>query len=190
MSIALHVREFWFGPMGSPDYQRPKPFWFTRSAQTDEMIRTAFGGVVDAALRGEHDGWAADRFSRVALILVLDQFTRNIYRDTPRSFAGDARALALARDAVRLGEDQQLPLIERWFVYLPFEHSEALADQRESMRLFTALADAGLSEPLEWARKHFEVIARFGRFPHRNAILGRESTPEEFGFLRQPGSRF
>lgn len=188
--LALHVREFWFGPPGAPDYGRPKDFWFRKSDATDRMIRTAFGPLVECALRGELAHWSRDRFSRVALIVVLDQFPRNIFRDTPRAFAGDALALAQARAAVASGEDRRLPPIERWFVYMPFEHSESAADQRESLRLFTALAADGLAEPLVWARRHAEVIERFGRFPHRNDVLGRASTPEEAAFLAQPGARF
>ncbi len=124
-------------------------------------------------------------------MLVLDQFTRNAYRDTPAAFAGDARALATAQDAVERGLDRSLKPFGRWFLYMPFEHAEDSAAQQRSLALFGALAeDSGLAAPLEWAQKHADVIARFGRYPHRNAILGRTSTPEEVAFLSQPGSRF
>ncbi len=121
---------------------------------------------------------------------MLDQFTRNIHRESARAFAGDARALAVARRLVAEGSDRELSPLERWFAYMPFEHSEDLGDQHESLRLFGALAEEGLAEPLVWARKHHDVVARFGRYPHRNELLGRSSTPEEIDFLRQPGSRF
>ena len=124
-------------------------------------------------------------------MLVLDQFTRNVYRDTPAAFAGDARALATAQDAVERGLDRSLKPFGRWFLYMPFEHAEDGDAQRRSIELFQDLAEStGLTAPLEWAQKHADVIAQFGRYPHRNAILGRTSTPEEVAFLSQPGSRF
>ena len=127
----------------------------------------------------------------IALLIVLDQFPRNMFRGTPRAFAADARALALARDAVGRGFDEVLLPVQRWFVYLPFEHAEDLAMQRESLRLFERLAtDAAGAGTLTYAMRHYAVIERFGRFPHRNAILGRASTPEELAFLAQPGSSF
>ena len=124
-------------------------------------------------------------------MLLLDQFTRNIFRDTPRAFAGDARALATADEAIARGFDRELAPYERWFLYMPFEHAEDVAAQHRSLGLFGALAkEMGDDGALDWARKHAEVIFRFGRYPHRNAILGRASTPEEEAFLAQPGSRF
>jgi len=122
---------------------------------------------------------------------VLDQFTRNVYRDTPRAFAGDARALATAELAIARGFERDLDGLERWFLYLPFEHSEDPAMQERSLALFAKLAaDTGQRSPLEWAEKHADVIRRFGRYPHRNEVLGRASTPEEIAFLQEPGSRF
>jgi len=177
------VLDFWFGG--------PQERWFTKSDATDAEIRTRFGGTIEAALRGELKEWTETPRGTLASIIVLDQFTRNVFRDTPAMFAGDARARDIARALVASGEDQKLAASERWFAYMPFEHSELMADQHESMRLFSALAEqTGLTEPLEWARKHFDVVARFGRYPHRNALLGRESTAEEIEFLAQPGSRF
>jgi uncharacterized protein (DUF924 family) len=185
------VLDFWFGAPGSEQFGRARAFWFTKSQSTDDEVRARFGLEVEAALRGERDDWAGSARGSLALILLLDQFTRNIYRDTPLAFAGDARARKAAKALVETGQDRRLMPVERWFVYLPFEHSESMADQRESLRLFTALSsemnDPG---PLAWAQKHYDVVARFGRYPHRNAILGRASTPEELEFLRQPGSRF
>lgn len=187
---ASDILQFWFGEPGSVDYLRPRSLWFTRSDATDRAIAERFGPAVEAALIGQHDDWAATPRGALALVILLDQFTRNIFRGTPRAFAGDARALALATRLVDTARDLALAPVERWFVYMPLEHSERLLDQYESVRLFERLAADGLDAPLEWARRHFDVIRQFGRFPHRNAILGRESTPAEIEFLKQPGSGF
>src|SRR5512137_128161 len=187
---APDVLQFWFGEPGSAGYGRPRDLWFTKSDATDRLIAERFGANVEGALIGECDDWAATPRGALALVIVLDQFTRNIHRNTPRAFAGDARALALATRLVDTARDLALAPAERWFVYMPFEHSERLVDQYEAVRLFERLAADGLAAPLDWARKHFDVVARFGRFPHRNAILGRESTPEEVEYLKQPGSGF
>ena len=184
------VLEFWFGVPGNPDYAKPRPLWFTKSEATDQLVRQRFTDTVEAALSGQLDGWAVTPRGALASILVLDQFTRNIFRDTPRAFAGDSEALRLASNLVDRGDDRSLAPIERWFAYMPFEHSEFLNDQIESVRLFSELARDGLHEPLDWAVKHYDVIKRFGRFPHRNAIFGRESTADEIEFLNEPGSRF
>jgi uncharacterized protein (DUF924 family) len=182
------VLDFWFGSKGQ--LQSARDLWFRKSAATDSEIRDRFGASIELALGGALDSWRRDLQGRRALILLLDQFTRNVYRDTPRAFAGDPAALALARAMVAGGEDRSCDPYERWFIYLPFEHSESLADQDDSVRLFRALADDGLPSALDWAERHREVIRRFGRFPHRNAILGRVSSAEELEFLRQPGSSF
>jgi uncharacterized protein (DUF924 family) len=187
---ANDVLAFWFGEPGSAEYLQPRELWFRKSDATDRLIAERFGAVVERALLGQHDDWAATPRGALALVIILDQFTRNIFRGTPRAFAGDARALALATRLVDTARDLTLAPTERWFVYMPFEHSERLLDQYEAVRLFERLAAAGLDAPLEWARRHFEVVQRFGRFPHRNAILGRASTLEEEEFLRQPGSGF
>ena len=184
------VLDFWFGAPGGPDYGKSRPLWFTKSKATDQALHDSFGSIVEAALNDQIDDWVRNPRDVLASIIVLDQFTRNIYRDTPRSFAGDARALRLASDLVDRNEDRLLAPVERWFAYMPFEHSEFLNDQLESVRLFQQLAKDGLDEPLPWAIKHLEVIQRFGRFPHRNSILGRESTAEEMEFLKEQGSRF
>jgi uncharacterized protein (DUF924 family) len=190
-ATAGDVLDYWFGAPGTAGHGPTRPLWFTKSADTDEEIRSRFGATVETALRGDLDGWAdGGAGGALALIVVLDQFTRNVHRDSARAFAGDARALALARRLVEAGADRELPPLQRWFAYLPFEHSEDLADQRESLRLFGELAQEGLAEPLVWAQKHYDVVARFGRYPHRNELLGRPSTPAEIEFLRQPGSRF
>ena len=181
------VIDVWFG-----DRERAKPEWFRKDPAFDVSIRTRFGAVIRAALAGGLADWDRTPPGALARLVVLDQFTRNAYRDTPRAFAGDALALAAARALVADGRDRGFKPLQRGFVYLPFEHSEDLADQAESLRLFGALAaeHPAQAEALEWARRHHAVIARFGRFPHRNAILGRASTAEELAFLEEPGSRF
>lgn len=184
------VFDFWFGPVGSPEHGKVRALWFTKSDATDQLIRDRFADATERAIAGEYDGWNATPRGALALILVLDQFTRNIHRDTPRAFAGDGKALKIACKLVYSSRDRRLEPLERWFAYMPFEHSERLIDQYESVRLFEELARDGVAEPLDWAIKHFNVVKRFGRFPHRNEILGRESTPEEVEFLKEAGSRF
>ena len=137
-------------------------------------------------MRGELERWRSTPLAALALVVVLDQFSRNMFRGTPRAFAGDPAALAAATSMVERSFDRLLSAQERIFVYLPFEHAEDLAAQRRSLALFDALDP----DDMEYARRHYEIIARFGRFPHRNAILGRESTAEEAEFLEQPGSSF
>ena len=191
---AQQVLDFWFGAPGSAERGQTRALWFTKRDDTDALIRTRFGALIDAALRGELDAWARvdedPPHGALALIVLLDQFTRNAFRDTARAFAGDAQALAVATALVEAGLDRSLTLLERQFVYLPFEHAESLPLQQHAVTLFTQLAADGLAEPLDWAIKHRDVIARFGRFPHRNQQLGRASTPAEVSFLTQPGARF
>lgn len=185
------VLDYWFGTPGSPGHGQARDLWFVKSDATDAQIRARFLPAIEAALAGGFEDWRATPRGTLALVLVLDQFTRNVFRGTPRSFAGDARALALSQSLVAAGDDRRLAPLERWFAYMPFEHAESLAMQDEAVRLFRSLAeDAGLAEPLDWALKHHAVIARFGRFPHRNEVLGRPSTAEERHFLTQRGSRF
>ena len=189
--VAAAILAFWFGAPGSPERGAERAVWFRKDAAFDDEIRRRFGNTIAIALAGGLGEWCATAEGALARVLVLDQFTRNAFRDTPAAFAGDARALATAQDAVDRGLDQALDRHGRSFLYLPFEHAEDHAAQRRSLELFGALAEAtGLSAPLEWAAKHADVIARFGRYPHRNAILGRVSTPEELAFLTRPGSRF
>lgn len=181
------VLDFWFGHEG-----RSRPEWFRKDAAFDESIRTRFGALVDAALQGPPAALPEDPRGLLARIVVLDQFPRNLFRGQARAFAGDAQALLLARHAVARGADRALPPVQRSFVYLPFEHAEDLQAQDESIRLFEALAadDPERADALVWARKHQVIIQRFGRYPHRNAALGRSSTAEEAAFLLEPGSSF
>jgi uncharacterized protein (DUF924 family) len=189
---AQAVLDFWFGTPADPGYGQPRPAWFRKDPAFDAAIAQRFGALIEQALAGALGAWADTPALALARIVVLDQFTRNVFRDTARAFAGDAQALAAAQALVQSGGDRSLLTVQRTFVYLPFEHAEDLAMQDEALRLFTGLArdDAGAADLLTWARKHHDVIARFGRFPHRNAALGRASTEEEVAFLAQPGSRF
>jgi uncharacterized protein (DUF924 family) len=185
------VLDFWFGEAGSQDDGRARAAWFRKDAAFDDTIRERFGGLIDEASAGALDGWAAVPEGALALLIVCDQFSRNLFRGEARSFALDPRALAVSRRIVAAGQDRLLVPVRRAFVYLPFEHSESLDDQRESVRLFATLTgDPEAGQYHEWAVKHLRVIERFGRFPHRNEILGRPSTAEETDFLAQPGSRF
>jgi len=186
------VLDFWFGAADDPQHGSPRPQWFTKDDAFDARIRDRFGGLIGRALAGELAHWAAAPLGALAQIVVLDQFTRNAFRGSARAFAGDARALAAARAMVIAGHDRTLTGVQRQFVYLPFEHAEDLAAQRESLRLFAQLErdDPAVGELLVWAQRHHDIVERFGRFPHRNAALGRSSTPEELAFLQQPGSGF
>lgn len=185
------VLAFWFGEPAERALGRPRDAWFRKDDGFDAAIRARFGALVDEARAGGPAGWESDDDGALALLVVCDQFPRNLFRGDARAFALDARALALAKRVVAEGRDARLRPVERAFVYLPFEHSESLADQREAVRLFGALrGDPDAGGYHEWALKHLEVIERFGRFPHRNEALGRTSTAQELAFLAQPGSRF
>ena len=187
------VLDFWFGAPNSPTFGQPRREWFVKNDDFDHTIRTRFGATITQALAGGLREWDAQGPQGVlARILVLDQFTRNAHRNTPTSFAGDALALAAARALVDSGADKQLPPQLRAFAYMPFEHAEDAYMQERAVELFGVLAaeHPGFDEMLDYAHRHRGVIARFGRFPHRNEILGRASTPDETEFLRQPGSRF
>lgn len=190
---AQAVLDFWFLPEGHFQHGHYRLEWFRKSDEFDAEIRERFGAQVASALAGGLSEWDATALGALARILLLDQFTRNIFRNTPRAFAGDVLALEAAQRLVATGADKTLRPIVRWFVYLPFEHSESAAVQEESMALFRDLhADGGkpLCSALDYADRHHQVIARFGRFPQRNAILGRASTPEEIEALQQPGFFF
>jgi len=185
------VLDFWFLPDDDPGHGKSRPEWFRKDPAFDAKIQVHFGDAISRALAGDFAEWDGDPRGAVARIILLDQFTRNTFRDTPRAFAGDARALAAARAMVDGGRDRLLGPVERWFAYLPFEHAEDRAMQERSVALFNALAtEPGLEGIAEYAVRHRDIIARFGRFPHRNRILGRDSTPEETEFLKLPGSAF
>ena len=186
------VLDFWFGEPGSDGYGTPRKFWFAKEAAFDRRIEDSFGAVVERALRGGLDDWAAEPKGALARVILLDQFPRNLFRGDQRSFAGDPQALAAAGAAVGARFDAALPPFMRPFFYMPFEHSEALSMQNESVRLFVRLvAEAPeFEDMLAYARRHRDVIERFGRFPHRNAVLGRRSTDEELAYLAEPGSGF
>ena len=186
------VLDFWFLPPDHAGYGNYRPEWFRKDDNFDAAIRERFGREVEATLSGI-PGDESDE-ALLARILLLDQFTRNIFRGTPRAFAGDAQALQIAESLVATGRDKNLSPWQRCFVYLPFEHGESVLDQERSVALFAGLRremqHEAFDSAYDYALRHREVIARFGRFPHRNAILGRESTPEEIEFLKQPGSSF
>lgn len=185
------VLAFWFGAPGTPDADRPRPQWFAKDDAFDAAIRERFGDVIRDGLDGRLEHWLESPDAALAYVIVLDQFTRNAFRGSAASFSGDERALAAARRIVAQGWDSGYAPVRRSFCYLPFEHSERIEDQRESLRLFGTLRDDPLAGgAYEWAVKHQEIVERFGRFPHRNELLGRESTAEELAFLEQPGSRF
>jgi uncharacterized protein (DUF924 family) len=166
---------------------RARPLWFARDAVFDAELRHRFAARVTMAGYGAFDHWLASAWPSLALVLLLDQFPRNIWRGKARAFAFDAKARHVADQALARGRDRALPRDLRMFLYLPLEHSERLADQERAVALFEA---AGDTEQIRYARAHHRIIARFGRFPHRNAALGRASTPEEEASLREPGSSF
>ena len=185
--LAREILDFWFGPPPHAVHAE----WFRKDPAFDAMIRTRFGNALEAALSGAPRDVRGDPHGALARVVLLDQFTRNAFRDTSRAFAGDAEALATAIAVVDAGEDTVLDRYERSFLYLPFEHAEDLAIQQRSIAVFTRLKDdTGDAAPLEWAEKHAAIIRRFGRYPHRNALLGRASTDDEIAFLQEPGSRF
>ena len=185
------VLDFWFAPLGSPEFGKPRAAWFEKSQAFDDVIRARFPDLHRRAAAGALQAWRDSADALLALIVVLDQFPRNLFRGSSAAFATDAQALAAAQLAVARGFDVQLLPVQRWFVYLPFEHAEDLAQQRRSLELFERLrGDPASAGSIDYARRHFDIIARFGRFPHRNAALGRVSTPEEAEFLTQPGSGF
>jgi uncharacterized protein (DUF924 family) len=189
---AQAVLDFWFAAKGEPEHGAVRDLWFRKSDETDREINERFGPLIEQALRGELEAWAAEPRTALAQIVLLDQFTRNTFRDTTRAFAGDKRALAAAIAMVGARHDEALLPVQRVFVYLPFEHAEGIGMQEEALRLFTRLAASApeLQNMLDYAQRHHDVVKRFGRFPHRNVILGRHSTAEEIEFLKQPGSRF
>ena len=185
--LVREILRFWFGE--PPPVERD--VWFRKDSAFDATIRERFGEAIAATRAGAFGEWCHDPHGALARVILLDQFTRNVYRGTAEAFSGDARALATADDAIAKGFDRSLAPVERWFLYMPFVHSEDRAMQERAIELFGALTtETSLATPLEWVKRHADVIRRFGRFPHRNAILGRTSTPDEIAFLATPGSTF
>ncbi|HTM28582.1 MAG TPA: DUF924 family protein [Rhodanobacter sp.] len=189
-ATAQDVLDFWFAEANAAH-------WFAADAGFDAQIRERFGETAKAAAGGQLDDWAATPSGWLALLLVLDQFPRNLYRNDPRAWAADAVAQRVALSGLARGDDRQLPAVQRVFAYLPLEHAEDSALQRRSVALFESLLAeaeperrAEFENYLDYARRHREVIARFGRFPHRNAALGRPDTPEETRYLARPGAGF
>ncbi|MQA22149.1 DUF924 family protein [Rugamonas rivuli] len=194
---AQAVFDFWFQAADAPRSE-----WFQKNEAFDREIASRFGALIEQALAGGLHEWDEEGpRSALARILVLDQFCRNVHRGTPLAFAGDPQALQAARNMVGAERDQALTPLQRAFAYLPFEHAEDMAMQEQSVVLYTRMHDAvrstapagianSIGGMLDYAHRHREVIRRFGRFPHRNAILGRASTPEEQAYLQQPGSGF
>lgn len=192
--------DYWYGghdPDDPATAGRQAGLWWGRSDQTDRELRERFGAAHAAAGRGELDGWAATPEGRVALVIVLDQLSRNLDRGTPRAFVHDEAALRLSLQAIASGQDRTRPFFHRVFLYMPFQHAERLGVQEQGCRLFERLRDESpppLREPatlyLDFMWRHRDIVARFGRFPHRNAILGRPSSAEELRFLTEPNSSF
>jgi uncharacterized protein (DUF924 family) len=192
---ARKILDFWFGDLDEngqvAEEQRKR--WFKKDPDFDQTLIDLFGDSHRRAMEGEFDPWAESPHERLALIILLDQFSRNMFRDSPKMFAADPKALAIAKDGIAEGHDKMVTVGQRSFFYLPLMHSEDLQDQERCVELMGQLArDQGREDDggVRYAIMHRDVIARFGRFPHRNGILGRKSTAEEIEFLRTPNSSF
>jgi uncharacterized protein (DUF924 family) len=191
MDRANEVLDFWFGSPDSVEYGTERDFWFSGGAEIDAQIRDRFLALYEEAAAGTLDHWRQVRHGCLALILLLDQFPRNMFRGEARAFATDAKALACARHAITQGFDRDRPAGHLQFFYLPFEHSEDIGDQRRSEQLMRSLPEyEEKSLHIRYAVLHREVIERFGRFPTRNADLGRKNTPEEDAFLMETGGQW
>ena len=199
MTTPQDILDFWFGPLDEYGnaIEDHSSLWWLKDPEADALIKQRFEPVVTAAARGALNKWVDTPAGRTALIVTLDQFPRNIYRETPQAFAYDAKARSLTLDGIDRGDDEQAPFIHRVFFYLPLEHAEDRALQALSVACYARLLEAApppLEEQaanyLDYARRHQAIVDRFGHFPHRNAILNRESTAEETVFLTQPGSSF
>ena len=186
---AQEVLDFWFGRDDEAGYGEFREAWFRKDPEFDRLIRDRFEALYEAAAAGDLDSWKEEARSCLALVIVLDQFPRNMFRGDPKSYATDHKAQETAEYAVDHALDRELPEFQRMFLYMPFMHSEDLEHQRRSVELFRRLA-GDETDSSYYAARHMEIIERFGRFPHRNEILGRQTTPEEAEFLRQPGSSF
>jgi uncharacterized protein (DUF924 family) len=196
---AEEILEFWFGAAAHSQAaaSERRRLWFGGDPETDRLIDDRYGRDLEAARRGGYDRWSDNPRGALALIVVLDQFSRNIFRGSPQAYESDSKALALCREGMAQEQDRSLEVVERAFFYLPLEHAEDRVVQRLSVQAFTRLCREappewkGMGEGfLDYAVRHQHIVERFGRFPHRNAVLGRLSTPEEKAFLLEPGSSF
>jgi uncharacterized protein (DUF924 family) len=193
MEKPAEILDFWLGPEAGRDAPEPDVTrkWFEKSDATDALLTERYGPLVEQAARGECDSWCKTPRGRLAVVILLDQFTRNIHRGSGRMFAHDDKALSLALAGIDAGEDQQLRGAERQFLYMPLMHAERLDAQQRCCDLFAQLErDHPKIASTKWALQHCKIIERFGRFPHRNALLERQSTAEEEAFLKEPGSSF
>lgn len=192
------VLSFWFGPVKDGFTVNDRTaLWWAGDGKNDRLIAESFGHRVHQALRGELDDWAQSPRGRLALILLLDQFTRTIFRGSEDAFSGDSLALAICMQGRRLGHDQALEIVERTFFYMPLEHAEQLDMQELCIECFEQMLievsgtdKIQVENWLDFAHQHYDQVARFGRFPHRNTVLGRSSTPEELAFLLQSKNRW
>ena len=190
-SRADEVLDFWFGSEGEPGYGGFRDEWFRKDPGFDAEVTGRFADLYEEAAAGDLDGWRDDARSCLALFIVLDQFPRNMFRGDGRTHAADSKALETSKYAVEHALDRELPAFQRMFLYMPFMHSENVEDQRRSVELFGRLADEpGAPDVTSYAVGHRQIVERFGRFPHRNEILGRQTTPEEAEFLKTEGSSF
>ncbi|MBE7380323.1 MAG: DUF924 domain-containing protein [Leptolyngbya sp. SIO1E4] len=193
-ATATKILTFWFDDptAAESEYGQHRRIWFHKDPEFDQRVREQFLTDYEQARQGNYDDWRHTPKGVLALIVLLDQFPRNMFRGTPRSFEADPQALSIAQTAISQGHDRALLPVERMFLYLPLEHSENLAHQDQCVALSEALTQEApeLQASLEYAYRHRDVIAQFGRFPHRNGILDRPSTPAEVAFLQQPGSGF
>ncbi len=199
---AHDILSTWFGPREASDYPQPQnKLWWGKSAEVDADLRARFSGLLSQALAGELDDWAtasSSPASWLALIILTDQLSRNIHRDKAEMYAADDLAVDLTLRGMEAGKDKELHFRERVFFYMPLMHAESVPLQRKAVRVFAALAEEGADSPLastlagnhDFAIKHAVIVEQFGRFPHRNDILGRATTPEEAAFLQTPGSSF
>lgn len=191
MDEARDVLDYWFGAPGSPEYGALRPLWFRSGPEVDRVIRERFLGHHQRAAAGGLDHWLDDPEDCLALVVVLDQFPRHMFRGQPASFAADAKARAVARHILGRGFDRTYLPVQRVFAYLPFEHSEDLADQRIAVERCAAIEGHPEKQKLvDFAVLHMRIVERFGRFPHRNAILGRECTLAELDYLASTDERF
>lgn len=202
---ASTILRFWFGDTVLAEGGASEPDaaakWFKKDAAFDEEIRTTFAQDIERARRGEYDAWPSEPVAEkgaLALVVLCDQLPRNVFRDDPRAFALDARALAVTRGGLAYGIDKHLSLLERYVFAMPLMHAEDREVQQQSLRTFAELKQDAVGTPIEklaaaaldYAERHAKIVERFGRYPHRNDLLGRSSTGEELDFLKEPGSSF